>query len=237
MNDFFEENKRPLILMVLALLLFSIAIYFFFVKPEQNKAKRAEDNIASLQEDIKRLEVNLASLEEEQADFDVDIESLLLEKKIPTERKLADYIIDLEKMEASAGAVIQDISFTYETSLEIEETGEDDSSEDEVTDTEEDEDDELANEFEVDEAEVSEATEQLISEMPEEIQAFTVTMTIHVLDFDDFLYFLETVEEQERLSIVTRISLDQPTEVDDLDPESIEKPTFQVDVTSFYYPN
>lgn len=234
MSDFFEENKRPLILMVLALLLFSIAIYYFFVKPEQDEAKRAKDSITSLQTDIERLETNLANLEEEQADFDMDIESLLLEKKIPTERKLSDYIIDLEKMEASAGAVIQDFSFTYDTSLEIEDTDEEETSE-EQTDTEDD--DELANEFEIDEAEVSEATEQLISEMPEEIQAFTVTMTIHVLDFDNFLYFLKTVEEQERLSIVTRISLNQPTEVDELDPESIEKPTFQVDVTSFYYPN
>lgn len=234
MSDFFEENKRPLILMVLALLLFSIAIYYFFVKPEQDEAKRAKDSITSLQTDIQRLETNLANLEEEQADFDMDIESLLLEKKIPTERKLSDYIIDLEKMEASADAVIQDFSFTYDTSLEIEDTDEEETSE-EQTDTEDD--DELANEFEIDEAEVSEATEQLISEMPEEIQAFTVTMTIHVLDFDNFLYFLKTVEEQERLSIVTRISLNQPTEVDELDPESIEKPTFQVDVTSFYYPN
>ena len=186
MNDFFEENKRPLLLMVLALLIFAIAIFFFFVKPVKDEAVREEDNVESVNSEIKISEKKLANIETEQEDFDLDTESLLLEKKIPVERKDAEYILGLQKIEASTGAIIENFSFTYDTSLEIEEVEEEETTEEEAADEEptpeadetDDSDTEDIDELEIDENEVSEATEQLISEMPEDIQAFTVTMMV-----------------------------------------------------------
>lgn len=259
MNEYFEENKRSLILLASMLFVLAIVLYFMLVRPIMVDYKKEVEQIDQLNEEITLLETQIESLQEASEDFDV--EDLILENKIPTKRELDEYILALQALELHTESAIETIQFTYDSSIETEDLTEDEedtteteetedledpTDEAEVTEDETEETDEEAQEEE-DEEEADEESEEdenpaptidpeILSEKPENLHVMTVRISVVSPDFDEFIELLKLIEHNERISIVTNLNFTKPTEEDIyFSDESLDEIPFDAEITTFYY--
>lgn len=259
MNEYFEENKRSLILLAVMLFLLALVLYFMLVRPMMTDYKNEVTQIENLNEEITLLEAQIESLQETSEDFDV--EDLILENKIPTERELDEYILALQALELHTESKIDTIQFTYDSNIETEELVEEDEeettdSEDEIEELEAEADDEVAEDAEeapeetdedaeedaVDEEEATEETEAptidpaILSEKPEDLHVMTVRISVVSPEFDEFIELLKLIENNDRISIVTNLDFAKPTEEDIYFAEDpSEEIEFDAEITTFYY--
>lgn len=222
MNDYFQDNKRSLLLLAGLLLIFAIVLYFVLLRPLMSELSSNESAITSATDEIAVLEQQLANMDEEITETDVD--QLVLEKKIPTERKLDEYLRDIQRLEVMTNSKIEQIQFVYDSNLGEQEKMEDDENEDEM--------DELEEEVEIEKVEID---PEILKEKPENLQVMTVKITAHSPDFNEFITFLETIENEERISIVTNLKLKKPTERDIYFEEYETALGFEIELTTFYF--
>jgi len=238
MNDFYQENKRALLLMVTALILFALVLYLLVVQPLMKDYAREEKAVVTEQKEIQAIQQQLDTLKENAED--VDIEKLLLEKKIPSERQLAEYILTLQELEEYTGSALEQIKFTYDSSLESLENAEDEASTNEV----EQEIDETGLELE-DEAELgsddaveggeAKPNQIMLDELPVNLEMFTVSVTAQVTTFDELINLIKAIEDQDRISIVSRMHFIMPAEEEKFFSEDQEFISLQMDLSTFYY--
>lgn len=248
MNDYFQENKRSVLILTALLFILAIVLYFILLRPLMSDLTRKENQITSVQGDIEALEATLADLNANQEEIDID--QLLLEKKIPKEADLDEYILSLQQLELKTDSKIESINFTYDSSLdtgeaeeEIEEAVEDEETiEQEETDTSEEENDSDQSEEEEEAEESSESSEPptidpaILNEKPDDLQVMTVKVTGISPTYDDFVELLQAIEESERISIVSNLNFIQPTELDlYFEEDPLETIPFEVELTTFYY--
>src|SRR5690625_2509631 len=248
MSEYFQEDKRAFTLLAILFFVLAIVLFFVLLRPLLVEVKSKENNVVETKDEIEELERQIDALTTEAEE--VDVEQMKLYNKIPQEKDLDSYITWLQKLEAVTDTKIERIQFVYDSEVDIpeEETEEDDESEssddveDELAETELAEDEEESGDKEAesdDETETSEPVmdEEIINERPEGLEVIVVNITGHAKEYKHFIKLLETIESEERISLVSRINFSQPTD-DDLtfsDNPNIAL-SFNIDLTTFYYP-
>lgn len=238
MNDYIQENKRAVILLTVVLFLLTIVLYYFLLRPQMIDLSNKRDDVEAMEEQLRELEQKITSYQEN--GLDIEVEQLLLEKKVPTERKLDEYIISLQRLESITDCKIEKIEFVYDSNFEIdEETSEGTEEGSEVTEenSEENEAEDVLEENENDESEDEINVDPVIlNEKPEELQIITVKLTAISPDFEDFIKLLELIENDERISIVTNLQFNKLTEDDIFLVENpLDIIPFEAELTTFYY--
>lgn len=238
MNDYIQENKRAVILLTVVLFLLTIVLYYFLLRPQMIDLSNKRDDVEAMEEQLRELEQKITSYQEN--GLDIEVEQLLLEKKVPTERKLDEYIISLQRLEAITDSKIEKIEFVYDSNFEIDEEtseGTEEGSEDTEENSEENEAEDVLEENENDESEDEINVDPVIlNEKPEELQIITVKLTAISPDFEDFIKLLELIENDERISIVTNLQFNKLTEDDIFLVENpLDIIPFEAELTTFYY--
>lgn len=238
MNEYFEQNKRSLLILVALFFLLAIVLYLLVLHPLLSDFAKKEKDIATVNEEIQLLEARIENFNIE--DEEIDIEQLMFEKKIPVERELDKYILSLQQIETKTDSKIERIDFVYDSNLEtIEEepvTEEEVEPIDETEELNDDTDEESDEEENEEEQEAPTIDPTILREKPEDLQVMTVRVTAISPDYDDFINVLKFVEDEERISIVTRLHFTQPTETDlsfEQDPSKVIP--FEIELTTFYY--
>lgn len=224
MNEYIQENKRTLFILIGLLFLLVIVLYFLLLRPLMADLSSQERKLVSLENEQAVLTQKIENFHE--TTKDINVNQLMAENKIPTKRELDEYILSLQQAELITDSKLLDIEFMYDSSLaEIEEDFEE-SDQDENAD---EEDGEVEDELTIDPA--------ILNEKPEELEVLTVRVEGASQDFDDFIDLLKAIEDQERISIVSKLDFNKPTE-DDI--SFSDKPIalfFTAELTTFYYPD
>ncbi|HLR42321.1 MAG TPA: hypothetical protein VK067_03645 [Pseudogracilibacillus sp.] len=242
MNDYIEENKRSLFILAGALFVLVGVLFFVLVYPMMTDLKRNQTNIESKKTDIELLEAELANIGTEEIEFDE--ETLANMKKIPRERKLDEYILALQALELTNNSKIESVAFAYDSSMDLEETEEGAETPEEYIDEEESDTNEESDETEEESDEEETETDEddtptidpvILQEKPEQLQVMTVSMTAQSPSYKDFLALIETIEDMERISIVTNLHFSQPSEEDEFIEDPMNTVPFEAEITTFYY--
>lgn len=237
MNEFYQENKPVLFIFAGFLIIIVVVLYFWQVQPQKADLAKTNQNIVNLEDEkvIVTTQINNYDTEE----VDIDITELLLEKKIPRERNLDDYILALQGLEFVTSSKIESVAITYDSGSdhivveEVEEAEPTQNPDEEVvkgeeTDTEED--------LPVEQPVIDPV---IVQEKPEPLEVMVVTITAASPNFEEFLHLIEAIENQDRISIVSNLNFASPTENDiytsefEVDTKKIE---FTASLTTFYYP-
>lgn len=239
MNEYFQENKRSIFLLITALLLLAIVLYMLLLRPLQSDLSSKEKDIIRVKEEIELLQAHLDSDEPDRSAL--DIEQIMLEKKIPEERNLDEYILSLQQLEFKTNSSIDHIQFVYDSNLEIKED-EDNEEQEKTTNTDEqsetnapETEDANKTEPEVDQK-LPTIDPELLKEIPENLHIITVRVVATSPTYSDFIELLEVIEDTERISIVTGLTFTQPTENDEYFVEDYDWGiSFIAELTTFYY--
>jgi len=260
MNDYFEENKRSLILLTSLLFILALVLFFVIVRPLMMDYKIEVNQITNLQAEIELLETKLKTLEQETPD-EYNLDQLMLENKIPSERELDDYILTMQELELQTNSKIEEINFTYDSAFETEAAPEEEDEADQTEELEEEldeavesetneeanedsgEEDELQDEVEgeTDEESEEEGSEpaldaEFLSELPENLYVMTVNMEVTSPNFDEFIELITLIESTERINIVTNLEFAKPTEEHlYFADEPLEDIPFSLEIATFYY--
>src|SRR5699024_314002 len=242
MNDYIEENKRSLFILAGALFVLVGVLFFVLVFPMMTDLKRNQTNIESKKTDIELLEAELANIGTEEIEFDE--ETLTNMKQIPRERKLDEYILALLALELTNNSKIESVAFAYDSSMDLEETEEGAETPEEYIDEEESDTNEESDETEEESDEEETETDEddtptidpvILQEKPEQLQVMTVSMTAQSPSYKDFLALIETIEDMERISIVTNLHFSQPREEDEFIEDPMNIVPFEAEIITFYY--
>src|SRR5690625_2257392 len=246
MNEYIQTNKRSLVLLTILFFVLAIVLYFMLVRPLANDLAKQENNIIEAENNLSDLEKTLNALD--LAPDDEQFENLLLEKVIPKERELDEYILSLQQLELTTNSKIEDINFVYDSQIaDHEQTESDPENQDEsteaATETEEqaNENNDAADDEENTESEEQDNEQTLeptfIFEKPENLHAISVRVHAMSPSLDEFIKLLKTIEQSERLSIVSQLRFEHPTEIDEsgLVDDSLEDIIFQIELMTFYY--
>jgi len=233
MNEYFQENKRSLLLLTGLFFILAIVLYFMLLRPLLTDLASKEKAIKVTKADIQLLEAKVENFEQKSEKIDVD--QLEMANKIPTEKELDDYILWLQKLEAITGSKLEKIDFTYDSNVEFmeEETAEGASIDEEIEGLAD-----IDDESDGSEDEEPTIDPDIINEKPEGLEIFIVKVKGYSKNFEDFIDFLEAIEQEERISFVSQLKFVQPTK-DDINFS--EYPfialSFEAELTTFYYPD
>lgn len=245
MNDYIEQNKRSLFILAGALFVLAGVLFFVLVYPMMTDLKSNQTSIESKKTDIELLEAQLANIGTEEIEFDE--ETLENMKKIPRERQLDEYILALQALELTNNSKIESVAFAYDSSMDLEEAEEGAETPEEYIDEEEsnaneeaEETEEVEEESDKEEAETDEdgtptIDPVILQEKPDQLQVMTVSMTAQSPSYQDLLALIETIEDMERISIVTNLHFVQPSEEDEFIEEPMNTVPFEAEITTFYY--
>lgn len=193
------------------LFLLAIILFFFVLRPVMDDLEAQKRTNQAKEADNALLESQLANMKKQIEEEDP--EQLVYEQRIPTERKIDEYILSLEELENKTNSEISNIDFVYDSSIEV------------VVDS---------NEPEEDQEEAEESTDEvIILGKPDELQVITVRFTATSPSFKDFIQLLKTIEQEERISIVSSLEFRQPTDYTGAEDE--EEVSFDLHLTTFYY--
>src|SRR5690625_1927936 len=156
MNDYIQENKRSLYMLVGLLFLLAIVLFFLVLRPIMNDLDAQKRTNQAKEADIELLESQLANMKKQLEEEEP--EQLVLENKVPSERKIDEYILSLEQLENKTNSEISNIDFVYDSSIEVV---------DDINESSED----------AEETEESPA-EEIILGKPDELQVITVRFTV-----------------------------------------------------------
>src|SRR5690625_38339 len=212
MNEYIQANKRSLYMLTGLLFLLAIVLFFLVLRPlmQDVDAQKQTNNAKKVVNKI--LETQIKNKKEQHEAEDPD--QHVLEEKVPLERKVDEYILSLEQLENKTESEISNIEFVYDSTIEIPEA-----------ETEEtDEDGEETSE---------EAAEDLTDGFADQLQMLTVRFTATSPSYADFIDLLESIEAEERISIVTNLDFNQPTEY--TQTEDDETVSFDIDLSTFYF--
>lgn len=224
MNDYLQENKRTLFILFGLLFILAIVLYFILLRPLIADLSSKERAIQNIENEIQLLETKLTSMSEEIKE--TDVEQLVLENKIPPQRDLDEYILSLQRLEAMTGSKIAKINFVYDSNLD---KVEDEEKENTDTKSETDEDEE-GNEVEITIDPI------ILNEKPENLHVMTVKVVGASPDFNEFINLLEVIENQERISIVSKLKFIKQTEYEQFfEDDYFETILFEAELSTFYY--
>lgn len=226
MNEYFQENKRSLFILTGLFFILIVVLYVVLLRPLMADLSSREKEINSAKDEIQILEKKLDNFELDQTD--VDVEQLKLESKIPKERELDDYILSLQQLEVITNSKIEKIEFMYDSNLDDVEKEVENIEDHQMGESLDSEDEEKEEDVQIDPA--------ILDEKPEDLQIFTVKVTAASPEFDDFIELLKAIENQERISIVSKLKFIKPTEYDLYFEDLPTAISVEAELTTFYYP-
>lgn len=239
MNEFYQENKTMLFIFAGFLIITVIVLYFWLVQPLKADLDRTNQNIQNLEDEKVLVTTQINNYDTEEVD--IDITELLLEKKIPRNRNLDDYILALQGLEFITNSKIESVSITYDSGsdhIEVEEEVEEPVITPETAEVVEGEEIEAKTEEDTPVAEPV-IDPVIANEKPESLEVLVVTISAASPNFEEFLHLIEAIENQDRVSILSNLTFLKPTENDvytsdhEVDTKKIE---FTASLTTFYYP-
>lgn len=239
MNEYFRENKRSLLLLTSLLFILAMVLYVILLRPLLADLTGKKNDIVEKKDEIYLLEKQFENFELELTEIDVN--QLEMEKKIPLERNLDEYILSIQQLEIMTGSKIEQIEFLYDSSVEDLDADQTEGEDTETTETEDNKEDEenIQSEDDVDTEKSDEqltVDTQIITDKPDGLQVMTVKLVAASPNFDKFISLLETIENQERISIVSKLTINKPTETDLLFVEDpLKSIFFEAELTTFYY--
>lgn len=258
MNDYFEENKRSLILLASMLLVLAIVLYFILIRPLVDDYKREVQRIDDVNAEITLLETELKAMQESTLPEEIDVQQLIFQNKIPTERELDEYILTLQQLEFHTESKIDSITFAYDSSIETDQLEEDEEDESRITDLDDEiedrmdstsdevtevdatpevtEEDEEAESAEDEDEKTPTIDPAILSEKPENLHVMTVNLNVTSPNFEEFIELLKLIESNERISIVTSLQFTKPTEEEIYFADiPLEEIPFTAQIATFYY--
>src|SRR5690625_2708048 len=115
MNDFLQENKRSILILLVLLLILAIVLYvlviytlYTYIVSKDKKINYQLTTKTRLEEKIKDIEDELNETNNEQS---------LLHKVVPKDRELDEYILQLQSLEKVTKSKINSIEFLYDSSI------------------------------------------------------------------------------------------------------------------------
>jgi type IV pilus assembly protein PilO len=206
------KKEKLILLSGLFVILFFIAFGFLiFIQPLRTTIQQKESELNNQQ---KLLEV-IESREIESPGELVE-SSVKLQRQIPVEPKLDQFIIDLEMAETVSNSQILSISFADEGASGLE--------------TPIEQPDQVA-----DAAESTEPPQQMLK--PEGIKEITLTLSIESDSYFDLEKFIDTLEKLDRIVEVNSVNFSGPPEVSSVGSGSEQtKTSFQLSLSIFYFP-
>ncbi|MFD1851899.1 hypothetical protein [Oceanobacillus bengalensis] len=232
MNNLFQENKKAFFLLLGLLVVLLLVVYFLFFQPVTKDLKANENERMQLENEVKILEIQIDNNENPDVGEE-SIENIKLAKKMPLDPELENLILTLEEIEIISDSRFDNISFSYDGSVPqrtIEE--------EETTDTEETAEQNNVEELEVDIETTEEAPESVIDmeAKPEDLHVITLNMSVTSPDYEHFQTFIQEVEKQERMMMVSSLDFQKPAESELLFTEEPDESIYSdVSITTFYY--
>ncbi|EKN64971.1 hypothetical protein P9E76_11160 [Schinkia azotoformans] len=221
MNLQLTKKNLALIFSVLFLVALVVGSYFYFLNPLKTKIKLLQDELTTEEKLYDALAQQVGDTK-----TGVIENSRFLQKKLPVESFLEQFLLDLEKAEVVSNSLIEDMSFqdnaVSENDVIMEDSG------DQVDEQE----NEAAN---VNESEETGQQASSVPSIPEGIKRVTVNLTVTSANFFDMIKFLETIEHLERITKIDSLSFTGGKEILSIDDE-LEELTYTVVLSTFYYP-
>ncbi|NSL51610.1 hypothetical protein [Calidifontibacillus erzurumensis] len=213
-----KKNFFVLITIVIALAIVAGA-YFYFISPLNKEINMIKDQLETEEKLYETLAAKVGNTK-----TTVLENSRFLQKKLPVDSFVEQFIFDLEKAEVVSNSFIENMSFQ---DVEV--------SNQELTIDQEDEKSEEANNEgqSVGEGAVEETTS--VPAMPEGIKRVTVNLSVNSKDYFDLLKFLDTIERLERITKIDSLTFSGGKEILELDQE-LEELHYSVVVSTYYYP-
>jgi type IV pilus assembly protein PilO len=206
----FSKNEKKIFLFgILISILIFLFVYFNFLQPLKTTLK-------SLDNQYKLAEQSYESVINQKTDVkEIVIEnSQYLQKRLPVEPLLNQFILDLEKAETMSNSLITNMSFgtgNEGNQSYVEEEGQS---------------------LEQNEANTDLTTESV---QPAGIEKITVNLLIHSPNYFDLEKFIETIEKLERIVTVESINFSGSSEVTSLG--ELQQPlNYQISLTLYYMP-
>ncbi|UOE93306.1 hypothetical protein [Alkalihalobacillus sp. LMS39] len=232
MNEYIQEKRTMFIVIIASLFLLIVLAFFLFQKPVHEQLRAEETMVTTEQMLIDGITVQLEELANQEEE-----NTVMLERKVPKERLIDQYLLTLQEVELISESKIQDISFTsYDGELTEEEfiSGAAESG----VETSEQVVEPVAVEegAETGEPEVVEEAQLEQEQLPNGLQLLTISMQVVSPNYESYLMFLKEIEKRERITRVDSLQFTTPTEADLLfsdDPD--ETISFTMQVTTFYY--
>jgi type IV pilus assembly protein PilO len=208
--QFSKKEKKIFLFGILISILIFFLVYFNFLQP-------LKTNLESLDNQYKMAEQSYESVINQKTDVKETVieNSQYLQKRLPVEPLLNQFILDLEKAETMSNSLITNMSFGTDN--------EGDQSNAEI---------EEGLTLEQNETNTEPVTE---SDQPTGIKKITVNLLIQSPNYFDLEKFIETIENLDRIVTVESINFSGSSEVTSLG--ELQQPlNYQVSLTLYYMP-
>lgn len=209
--------------------------YFVFLQPLKNEVKSVK---TQLETEEKLYDVMAQGFTD--SSNKVVEQTSALQRMLPVQPFLEQFILDLEKAEVISNSLITTMSFS-DAELSVDETAQENLSAEEQINADAD-----AN-YEVNGKEVSSGdkaaeqgqnqaeTQTAAPAIPEGMKRITVNLSVKSSNYFDMLTFLKTIENLERITKIDSLSFSGGEEVKSVDAK-LEGLTYSVVLSTFYYP-
>jgi len=226
MNLQVSKKMMVLILIIIVTIGLLVGSYFYFLYPLKTEVKTLKDQLSTEE----KLYDTLAQQVGKEKTTVLE-NSRYLQKRLPVESFLEQFMLDLERAEVVSNSLIEDMTFqdseVTENDIIIENPKDQGQNSGDGQNQEEE-----ANQKDTNE-QGQEATES--PSLPNGIKRVTVNMTVTSKDYYDLQKFLDTIENFERVTKIDSLTLQGGKEILSLDDE-IKELTYTVVLSTFYYP-
>jgi type IV pilus assembly protein PilO len=222
----FRLSKKERFIVAIIFLLIAaglINFYIFLLQPVQSKAEQLETELKQEEALLSTVEASVHNKQEKA--FQGTME---LQKKLPVEPLLEQFLLDLEKAEIVSGSFITSMSFGEKGN-------------EEGTDLIQEYMKEVEGAIDGQTGDGSEGTDETSQEstatgvIPEGIGRLTVNLTVEAPSYFELEAFLKAIEETRRISKIDELSFSGNEEAISTVNEP-EKLTYTLTVSTFYYP-
>lgn len=205
-------HKKHIFILIASLaimLLLYVGAYLLLLSPANQRIEQIESTLALLDKQI-----NILSTSEQEEPI---TNSYSLQKQVPVKPLVDQFVLDLEKAEVVSNSEIQTIEFA--------EDGEQLSSEQE----------EPALQADLDSTESGE-TEQETANLvaPEGMKQLTILLTVTSHSYYDLKTFIDTIEQQTRMTKVEQLKFTGPPEITQIN-QKVENIDYEMKLSAYYY--
>jgi type IV pilus assembly protein PilO len=215
-SRFGKKEKLTLFTGLFLLLAFAVFIYFIFIQPLRTTIQNKQVELSNQQKLLEVIESRDIESSGELAES-----SIKLQKQVPVDPMLEQFIIDLEMAETVSNSQILSVNFSDEGAAGSETPITEPPPTQSVQPTEETQ---------------NKDTTSVIAK-PEGIKEITLELSIESESYYDLEKFIDTLESLDRIVEVNSVSFTGPPEISSIGTGTNQiKTSFQLSLSIFYYP-